>query len=320
MALIKRVLTKYKEIGFARCDDTGRVFYFSVKDFPGLNCRNCSFESVRGDILQAYVYSYENPREDKLIVFDHGLGGGHTAYMKEINMLCKQGYQVFAYDHTGCMTSEGESTNGMAQSLCDLNDCLKFIKSKEEYAHKDISVVGHSWGAFAAMNISAFHPDVSKIVAISGFASVKHMVYSSMRGPLAICRKPIMEMESKANPEYVNYDASETLAETKANVLLIYSDNDHICHKKVHYDYLFKKLGHKDNIKFILESGKNHNPNYTLDAVSYKHDFFTRLEKGIKKQLLDSEDKKKAFIASYDWNRMTAQDEVIWGKIFEILG
>ena len=34
---------------------------------------------------------------------------------------------------------------------------------------------------------------------------------------------------------------------------------------------------------------------------------------------LSTEKQKEKFIASYDWNRMTMQDESVWDKIFAFL-
>ena len=172
MVFEKQILNTYKSMMYTRCDDKQTVFYFSAKDFEGLNCEPYKFKSSLGHDLQGYIYYYDDPINDRLVVFDHGFGGGHLAYMKEIEMLCKHGYRVFAYDHTGCMESGGETPNGLAQSLCDLNDCISAIKNDERFAGLDISVMGHSWGAFSTLNISALHPDISHIVAMAGFVSV----------------------------------------------------------------------------------------------------------------------------------------------------
>jgi hypothetical protein len=120
----------YKGMMFARCDDTETVFYFAPKDFPGLQAEPHSFVGSAGHTLQGYFYQYDNAVPGRLIVFDHGFGGGHRAYMTEIEMLCRHGYRVFAYDHTGCMESEGENTKGFSQSLNDLDCCIKALKNE----------------------------------------------------------------------------------------------------------------------------------------------------------------------------------------------
>ena len=133
MIFEKIIVNMYKGMMYNRCDDAETVFYFSSEDFPGLRKEPIAFASSLGHTLHGYLYEYDSAREDRIIVFDHGFGGGHRAYMKEIEKLCKHGYKVFAYDHTGCMESGGETPNGLAQSLCDLNDCINMIKSDERF-------------------------------------------------------------------------------------------------------------------------------------------------------------------------------------------
>ena len=176
MLFEKQVVNMYKGMMHTRCDDVETVFYFSPKDFPGLQAEPHSFQASAGHMLQGYIYQYENPKQDRLVVFDHGFGGGHRAYMVEIEILCAHGYRVFAYDHTGCMESGGETPNGLAQSLCDLNDCITMLKADARFEKAEFSVVGHSWGAFSTLNITALHPEISHIVAMAGFVCVDTLI------------------------------------------------------------------------------------------------------------------------------------------------
>lgn len=302
----------YNKFIFKRCDDEGLAYYFSAKDFDGLHADPFSFNGNNGQKLRGSFYYYDNPCESRIIVFDHGMGGGHLSYMKEIEMLARHGYKVFAYDHTGCMESEGESTVGFAQSLSDLDCCLKALKADEKYKDKTFSVMGHSWGGFSTLNISAFHPDLSHIIVLSGFVSVD--VISSRFGSL---KKYIAEIEKNVNPVYASCNAVDSLKNTSAKILLIYSDNDKMVNKESNYDYLVSELSKRENTTFILEKNKDHNPNYTEDAVKYLAKYLSVLNK--KKKTLKTPEHKKEFVNSFDWDRMTAQDEKVWEKIFEHL-
>ena len=319
MIFEKMIVNIYKKMAYTRCDDNGTAFYFTAKDFDGLKCEAYPFTSSRGHSLSGYLYSYDTHTENKIVVFDHGFGGGHTSYMKEIEMLCRHGYMVFAYDHTGCMESGGESPNGMAQSLCDLNDCLNTLKADKRFAGYGFSVMGHSWGGFSTLNITALHPDISHIVVLSGFVSVEMLVNAYFGGILKPYRKPIMKLEASSNPEFIQYNAIETLKKSKVKALLIYSDNDKLCSKAIHYDALKNALEGRGNISFHLESGKGHNPNYTSDAVMYLGEFVATRTKLLKQKKPLTDEEKKAFISSFDWDRMTEQDELVWNKIFEHL-
>lgn len=317
MLFEKKIIDIYKNIAFVRCDDNGTAYYFSSDDFEGLRNVPFSFQSSKGHMLQGYFYNYDNPIDGRIIVFDHGFGGGHRSYMKEIEMLCRKGYRVFAYDHTGCMESGGENTGGLSQSLCDLDDCMKALKEK----CKDVSfsVIGHSWGGFSTMNITALHPEITHIIPISGFVSVERMVSSFFGGVLKGYCKCVMETENNSNPAYVNYDGVKTLSETASKVLLVYSDNDPMCKRADSYDVLKNALEGKENIKFLLETEKWHNPNYTKDAVMYKDDYVAKLNKMNKKKALATSESKKKFVAEFDWGRMTVQDEKVWNLISEFL-
>ena len=319
MLFEKQVLQMYKGLAYTRCDDTGKAYYFSPEDFPGLQAKSHPFASSAGHTLQGYLYWYEGYRPGRLVVFDHGFFGGHRSYMKEIEMLCRRGFRVFAYDHTGCMESGGKDPNGMAQSLCDLNDCLTMLKADERFAGLDISVMGHSWGGFSTLNIAAFHPEISHIVVMSGFVSVEMLVGSFFGGLLKGYRKAVMALERQANPKFVECNAVDTLQKTNAKTLLIYSDNDQMCRKDPHYNTLVAGLSHKENIRFLLVSGKGHNPNYTADAVQYLAQYTALQNKLTRKKQLETPDQKAAFVASFDWHRMTAQDDAVWEKIFHCL-
>ncbi len=313
MIFEKQVVNMYKGMMHTRCDDTKTVFYFSAEDFKGLNKEEYPFTASAGHLLKGYLYSYNNPIENRLVVFDHGFGGGHRAYMKEIEMLCKHGYTVFAYDHTGCMESEGESPNGLAQSLCDLNDCITAIKSDPRFKSFDISVMGHSWGAFSTLNISALHPDISHIVAMCGFVSVEEMINSFFSGLLKGYRGAVLDLEKRLNPIFSKYSAVSSLSKSSAKALLIYSDDDTLC-RKTHYYILKEALDGKENISFMLVSGKGHNPNYTADAVKLLGEFGKERSAFLKNKKATS-DEQERFVNSFDWERMTEQDESVWSEI-----
>ena len=319
MVFEKKILDMYKKMMYTRCDDAGRAYYFSADDFPGLLKEDYRFTSSVGHEMKGYLYHYGQPISGRLIIFDHGMGGGHRSYMKEIEMLCRHGYLVLAYDHTGCMESGGETTNGLSQSLRDLNDCINSIKKDSRLSGLDISVIGHSWGGYSCLNIAALHPEISHIVVLCGFVSVELMINSFFSGPLKGYRKAVMKLEAETNPDFVGYNAVETLSKTDARVLLIYSDNDKLCRMNPHYTTLKAALSEKKNIRFLLKSGKGHNPNYTEDAVKYLGEYAAIVQRKIKKKELETEKQKSGFVASFDWNRMTAQDETVWNEIFKTL-
>ena len=317
MIFEKQIVNTFRSSFLRRCDDTGIAFYFSAADFPGLEAEPFVFPSSKGHELKGWFYHYADPIPGRIVVFDHGFGGGHRSYMKEIELLCRHGFLVFSYDHTGCMASGGEDIGGFTQSLVDLNDCLNALKATERCRGLTFSVVGHSWGGFSTSNICALHPDISHIVVLSGFVSVEKLVNSFFSGILKVYRKAILALET--NPDLAHFNAVGSLSKTDAQVLLVYSENDKLVSKVVHFDALKAGLSHKENIRFLLEKNKGHNPNYTEDAVNYLAEYSAAVSKKLKKKELETAEAKQAFVDSFDWDRMTRQDGAVWAEIFKTL-
>lgn len=315
MLFEKQIEKIYRSNMFVRHDNANGVFYFGVSDFPGLQAHPYDFKAKAGHDLKGFFYHYDNPIPGRLVVFDHGLGNGHRAYMREIERLAKAGFLIYSYDHTGCMSSGGEGTHGFAQSLNDLDQCLKALKAEPALADRTISVMGHSWGGFSTMNISALHPEITHVVSMSGFVSVQMIQEQTITGVLKCFRPVLMSLERQTNPDYADFDARKSLGETQAKVLLIYSADDKIVHKAVHFDSLQEALSDRKNVRFLLVQNKGHNPTYSEDAVTYKDAFFKELSKAAKKKQLVTPQQQKEFMSRYDWHRMTRQDEAVWTQI-----
>lgn len=319
MIFEKQIEKMYRDNLYIRNDNAQGITYFDAEDFPGLNKHPYEFRAKGGHALHGFFYHYGQPIPGRLLVFDHGMGNGHRAYMAEIERLCRAGFLVFSYDHTGCMLSGGAHCGGFAQSLSDLDACLTALEGEEVLKDRSVSVMGHSWGGFSTMNIAALHPQITHVVSLSGFVSVDQMLKQTFGGILRPYAGKMMELERKTNPDYVDYDAVQTLRDTKAKVLLIYSADDKMVHKAMHYDLLHQALEGKPNVRLLLVDGKGHNPNYTADAVKYKDAFFAALTKAGKKKQLETAEQKQEFMAGFDWRRMTAQDEQVWNEIISHL-
>ena len=298
-----------------RQDNPYGLFYFGPEHFPGLQTRDFSFPSHKGHELKGCFYFYDNPIPGKLVVFDHGMGNGHRAYMREIETLCRAGFLVYSYDHTGCMASGGEHIGGFAQSLADLDDCIRTLKRHRALQDRSICVVGHSWGGFSTMNIGALHPEITHIVSMSGFVSVERIVKQSL-GILNACTPAIVAAEQRENPRYARFNALESLEHTRAKVLLIYSGDDRTVMNKEHYDPLYEKFRDAAHVKFLLLQDKNHNPTFENESVKYKNEFFARYQKALKKGALATAEARADFMGSFDWWFMTNQDMTVWSAVF----
>ena len=315
-----KIETAYKNAVYTRVDETAAIRYFSSEDFPGLEKTALTLRSSKGHRLQGYFYHYGEPKFPyRIVVFDHGMGGGHRSYMKEIERLAKHGFLVFAYDHTGCMESQGAHTNGFSQSLADLHATMRTLEKDPAFSAYTFSVVGHSWGGFSCLNIAALHPEITHVVAISGFLSAERILKQTFGGLLKPYYRRAYALEQESNPDFVGYCAEESLKSFCGRVLVIHSADDRVVHSRSHFRVLKKALGDRENVRVLEVRGKGHNPNYTEDAVRYKDAYLAELKRTAKDGGLHSEKAKQAFVSKFDWNRMTAQDDEIWQIIFQVL-
>lgn len=314
MGLGQVVEQRYAENMRVRYDGGVDVKHLGAEDFEGLCSRDYSFLSGKNR-LAARFYYYPSPRKDVIAVFEHGLGHGHTAYMREIETLAKRGYLVFTYDHTGCMASEGASVEGFGRSPMDLDAALRALKGEEALRGRRTVVVGHSWGGFATLTVGARHPDVTAAVAISGFRSVKAMMDQSLPLPLRFLGRRILRLEEETNGEFARLDAVDCLRRGGVPTLVIHGDEDGVVQYKRHFLPILK--AGLPNVSFRTVSGGGHCPHYSRDAEEYMHEYFGKRMRLAAEGA--SEEERARFVATFDFWRMTAQDPEIWEEIFRFL-
>lgn len=311
------ILKAFRSNLLVRYDPDGSIVYLTPEQV-GIQGRSFDFAGNRGQRLRGYFYTKGTPTSDRLVVFDHGMGCGHKAYMREIAAICERGYEVFAYDHTGTLESEGDNIGGFTQSLADLDHAISAIKAEGEVAGREIAVIGHSWGGYSTLNIAAYHPDITHVVSLSGFISTRAMI-SCILGKMQKYVPVLFALEAERFGPYAYSDArlSLTLAKnTKA--LVIHSKDDMTC-PFTHFEKLREAIGEGKNVTYLAVEGKNHNPNFTSEAVAYKDRFFGELTRLKKKKKLSTEESKAQFVAKWDFIKMTEQDTELWQKIFNFI-
>lgn len=312
------IISSYKKQLVHRYDDDLIIKYFRPSDFEGLKYDKYEFKSDE-NTLRGCFYYYENYNKDNLVIFCHGIGGGYLSYMVEIEKLCKNGYRVFAYDNTGCFCSEGQSIKCLSQSLKDLDNAIKSLKKDNIFqCFKNVFIIGHSCGGYAAGNILNYHNDISKVVVISGFITVKHFLECNIKGFAKIGLRTILNFEKKTNPDYFFSSSIDAFNKTSAKVLIVHSEDDPMVDYANSIDVLKEKVDNP-KVEFLIYKNKKHNPNYSLDAVNYMNEVLGSYNTKIKKKELNSFEEKKAFLKDTDWKRMTSQDENFWIRVLDFL-
>lgn len=314
--------SEYRKGFIRRYDDTGYLRYFSAEDFPELRDEPFSFPSGPYR-LAAHRYSCGEPRSDALVVFCHGIGGGHRSYMKEILELCRRGYPVLAYDNTGCFDSEGPDIVSMTRSLADLDACLRYLKGEGDFQrYARVCVAGHSWGGYAAGNIASLHGDIGRAVVISGFISVERLLEDNMSGVAAPLRKTVLKrlcaFERNAAPDLFDHCTLDPLNGRKTRFLFAHSTDDPMVLYERHTGYLRENNDNPD-ARWLICDDRKHNPNYTADAAAYLNVTFDAFNREIKEGRLKTTEEKRDFFKDTDWDRMTAQDGTFWDQVAAFL-
>jgi pimeloyl-ACP methyl ester carboxylesterase len=306
------IINIYKKNFLKRFDKDENIPYYSAEDFPGLICERGEFQNSDNITIKYFTYSYENPKEDKLILFCPGMGPGHSAYLAEIETLCKAGYKVLTLDYTGCGESGGTTMPSVNAPTKDTTELLNKIKQETKQTtitkEQQIIPIGHSLGGYTALNLINQNPDITKAVIISGFVSISDelMGYVKLRPLADIVRR----FEKKQNPDFK--DDNKTYIKTTTDKLLwIHSTDDPMANYKYNAGQVEK--ANNPNIKLIKTENKKHNPNYTGEALDNMTKWL-----GEYGSLTDPE-AKKTFFSDKPIAQMTAQDPEIFTEILNFI-
>lgn len=240
--------------------------------------------------LKGYIYGGSNDKG--LIVFAHGIGGGHEYYLKLLTKLVDDGWRIFAYDATGSGNSEGEGSKGLAQSVIDLDLALDFTESDPELGKMDTYVLGHSWGGYAAAAVLNFDHDIKGCVSMSGYNTPYEQLAEScdsMFGKASFLLYPFIWTYNKMKfGKDSSWSAVDGINKTDIPVLVIHGSNDEIIG--------FENsaiIAHKDEItnpnveyKVFSEEGRNgHNTYfYTPEYKEYKEKVLTPKSEALKEK------------------------------------
>ena len=307
------IIKKRFQSSMIRQEEQPYLVYFSLQNCPGLKAEPYSFKSDKYT-LNGFFYHYDKYDPNILVIFCHGIGGGHSSYLKEVNELAKLGYRVLAYDNTGCVSSEGDGICGLSNSVKDLDFAIQSLKENGELKDKKLYVVGHSWGGFAASNIMNFQ-DVDKVVAISPFISLSAEYHCIFKGLLGILVPSIIKCEREAvGDKWAKSSAITALNKENAHALVIHSTDDKTIPFKQNTGVLQGKIKNP-NVKFHIVNNKGHHPQYTKEAADYFNETFLGFDKGVRDKTLESLEAKKTYFKDKDFNAMTIQDPETWEVI-----
>ena len=307
MGLITNI---YQKNFLQRFDKDGVIPYYSAADFPGLACEEGSFQNSAGVEIRYFTYYYDGFFPDKLILFCPGMGPGHTAYLAEIETLCKAGYKVLTLDYTGCGASGGERLSSANAPTRDARELLGLLKPQEE-----IIPVGHSLGGYTALNLVNLMPSVTRAVILSGFVSIADEMMGYVK--LRILANQVKQFEKKLDPYYGLLDNRAYLKTTKDRLLWIHSVDDPMVNYRYNAGQVLEIAN--PNVRVITVENKKHNPQYSKEALDTMNAWIGGYNRLIREKKLRTMEEKKAYFADKPVSKMTAQDPEIYKEILQFI-
>ncbi|MBQ6605687.1 alpha/beta fold hydrolase [Candidatus Saccharibacteria bacterium] len=200
-----------------------------------------------------------------MIIFAHGLGAAHKYYIPLMNSLAERGYLVFGFDNTGVGESEGESQNGLEQSILDLEAAIKFIKSRKEFSGLKISLVGHSLGGYAVATVLNEIEEISSVVILSGFSRTYDLERAELEGMAGtvgnLAETYLYLIENLKFGKYANYTGLDGLIKSKVSALIVASEDDEVVKPEFGFK-LYKDKLPETQAEFILYQNRGHLPFY----------------------------------------------------------
>lgn len=302
----------YKKIFDQRFIKEKYLKYYTAEEL-GLEKKSFTYKSNNGQKIQAYLYHKNNTNPLGIIIFSHGLGGGHLAYIKEINYLVELNYYVIAYDATGCGESEGDKLNGFSQGIIDLNNLIKYIRKQPEYQNFSLILCGHSWGAYNVLN--ADHNHIQKVIAISPFndpANLLNFLSSkTLHFTLPLFPEYFKIIEKKRFKMYK--ETLISLKNTTVPCLIIHGKEDNTVIPEMSYFIFKNKLNYKENLNFFLVEERFHRPLLTKEAALYDVKMNADIAKMNNKKI--SEEEKENYYKNLDYDLLTQFDEKVLKEI-----
>ena len=284
--------------------------YFPPEDFGlGVRLIDCRLGRVP---LYAAVYT-DRPQEEckKVVLFCHGIGAGHAPYMTEIARLCSFGYVVVAYDSIGSGLSRGKCTRGFYANVQSAAAVYGAIKNDPSLSNLPVHLVGHSWGAYAALCLTPY-VKARSVVALSAFNSPSRVVADIaapvMGGWLAgLCRPMWYVINFLRFGARGNSNASGCIERSGIPAFLAYGAKD----KTVRSENCPAVTAHAPLIQSHVYDDKGHNVYATVRAQKLIDD----LNAAFSSSRFRTAAQRKAFFENFDFKAATEEDDAVMNQI-----
>lgn len=308
-----------------RCEGNPALKYFTHEDFDDLDAEAVSFRSNRGQLLRGAVYTCRNVKPQALVIFAHGMGGGHLSYTTNIRTIAKAGFAVLAYDNTGTMASDGKSLCSFYQSVKDIRAALEFVRCNEKLSEYKIVLAGHSWGGYTVCQALAFaEAQVAGVVAFSPPDSAAGVICDSIKQtvgiPMARLHPALWAASVLRGGLTSRRKCSSVLLKTSSvPVMILQGDADNAVTLK-NSPLSDAAVMAKDNITGVIYEGKAHNVYQTKESEKYLTEVFAAIAEAQKrygkKGIPESE---KARLYDIDYELIVQEDHDVMKTVTDFI-
>lgn len=287
---------------------------------PGLERELRSFYSD-GVRLQGYYYPAKDPKG--LTVVCHGIHAGADDYLPIIEYMVSSGYSVFAFDYKGTYDSDGDSTVGMCESLVDLDHALDYIESTREFDGLPVTLIGHSWGGYAAASVLPLHRRVVSCAAIAapnnGYTLIleKGEQYGGQLASKGIPEVFLNVYQKILFGKYTAFDAVKGINGTDIPVLIAHGEHDGVINIALQAIYGHKNEIRRNGVEYYCATGaqSGHDTVWHSEASArYRSELEAEI-KSVKKSKTMTYEEKAAFFNGIDHRLYSEVNAELFEKI-----
>lgn len=309
-----------------RCEGNPDIKYYTAEDYDDLEALPVAFRSDKGQTLRGAVYTCRDTKPTALVIFAHGMGGGHLSYTTDIRTIAKAGFAVLAYDNTGTMASDGKALGSFYQAVKDLRAALEFAGRDERLSSYKIVLAGHSWGGYTVCQALAFAEErVKGVVAFSPPESIPGIMCDSMRQMLGIpmgWMRPAVWIASVIQGGWRSRRrCSSVLLKTgSVPIMILHGDADTSVSLN-NSPLSCSAVTEKENITAILYEGKAHNVYQTKESEKYLMETFAAIgetQKRYGKKGIPEEEKARLY-GSIDYELIVREDGEVMKTVTDFI-
>lgn len=208
-------------------------------------------------IGQAHINLYGSGQQ--AVIVSHGWADSSQSFKHIIQALVKQGYLVAAIDHIG----HGKSSGNKSHLASFIETKTKLMAHLESQRVTIKSIIGHSMGAFATLNLSEEQLKNKKIILIASPIKFFELMFEKVE-QVGISRKLLIRTLEKITKQYgltwQRLGAENHRAKLNLDMTFIHDKNDRYAPFNDIENYLYPenqdKNLHKD--KLISTQGLGH--------------------------------------------------------------